>query len=195
MSTSELEKLLGRSLTSREISGCTRYLAVAQQLLEQITCISLEQDEGERTFEARDGYKTLFTGIFSEITSVTVDGEIIDASKYKAKFFDDRNKDFYNSIVFEKALEGEEVAVDALWGFYSIPGDLSMVLAQLFAYAAKKKTMGSVKSKRVEDFHITYGDNTDFQELVADNAIIINKYTMCDIYETRHGDVNTHDYI
>jgi hypothetical protein len=97
--------------------------------------------------------------------------------------------------VFEEALEGQEVVVDAQWGFNNVPSDLNMVLAQLFAYAAEKKTLGSVKSKRVEDFHITYGDNTDFQELVADNAIIINKYTMCDIYETRHGDVSTHDYI
>jgi hypothetical protein len=195
MSTSELEKLLGRSLTSRESTGCAKYLEVARQLLEEITCVSLQQEAGERIFESRDGYKTLFVGIFSEITSVTVDGELIDASEYTIKFFDDRNKGFYNSIVFEEAVEGEEVVVDAQWGFNNVPSDLNMVLAQLFAYASQKKTLGSVKSKRVEDFHITYGDNTDFQELVADNAIIINKYTMCDIYDTRHGDVNTHDYI
>jgi hypothetical protein len=195
MSTSELEKLLGRSLTSRESTGCAKYLEIAKQLLEEITCVSLQQEAGERIFTARYGYKTLFTGIFSEITSVTVDGETMLSTDYTKKFFDDRNKGFYNSIVFEEALEGEEVVVNAQWGFNTVPSDLNMVLAQLFAYAANKKTLGSVKSKRVEDFWITYGDNTDFQELVADNAIIINKYTMCDIYETRHGDVNTHDSI
>jgi hypothetical protein len=195
MSASDLKKLLGRSLTSEESTGCAKYLEIAKQLLEQITCISLQQEAGERVFDSRDGYKTLFTGIFSEVTSVTVDGEEIDASEYTLKFFDDRNKGFYNSIVFEEALEGEEVVIDAQWGFNTVPSDLNMVLAQLFAYAAQKKTLGSVKSKRVEDFWITYGDNTDFQELVADNAIIINKYAMCDIYDTRHGDINSHDSI
>lgn len=189
MSISELEKLLGRSLTSKESAGCAKYLEIAKQMLEELTCVSLEQESGERTFTARNGYKTLFTGIFTGVTTVTVDGEEIPSTDYTLMFFDDRNKGFYNSIVFKETLEAVDVVVDAQWGFNNVPADLSIVLAQLFALAANKKTIGSVKSKRVEDFWITYGDNTDMQELVAENSLIINKYAMCDIYETRHGEI------
>lgn len=187
MNKSEIEKLLGRSLTSLESANCGKYIEIAKQMLEELTCVSLEQESGQRIFEPRKGYRTLFTGIFTEVTSVTVDGEVIAPADYKLMFFDDRNKTFYNSIVFNETLEAVEVVVDAQWGFNSVPNDLAMVLAQLFAFAAKKKTNVNVKSKRVEDFHITYGDNTDMQELVAQNSLIIDKYNMCDLYGTRHG--------
>lgn len=187
MNKSEIEKLLGRSLTSLESANCGKYIEIAKQMLEELTCVSLEQESGQRIFEPRKGYRTLFTGIFTEVTSVTVDGEVIAPADYKLMFFDDRNKTFYNSIVFNESLEAVEVLVNAQWGFNSVPNDLAMVLAQLFAFAAKKKTNVNVKSKRVEDFHITYGDNTDMQELVAQNSLIIDKYKMCDLYGTRHG--------
>lgn len=189
MNKSDLETLLGRSLTPRESAGCNKYLEIAKAQLQELLCISLVRESGERTFTARDGYNTLFTGIFIEVSGVTVNGETIDPSKYHLSFFGDRNKGFYNSIVFDDKLYGQTVVVNAQWGFNTLPSDLGMFLAELFALAAKPKKTGSVKSKRVEDFQITYGDKTDMGQLIADNDLVVSKYGMCDIYGTRHGSV------
>lgn len=193
LSTKQLEALLGRSLTARESANCTPYLDIATEQLEELLCISLLQESGERVFTSRNGYSTLFTGIFTNVLSVTINGNTVDPSEYHLSFFDNRNKDFYNSIVFNTKLIGQEVTVSAEWGFDKLPSDLGQFLAQLFALAGTKKTNTSVKSKQVEDFRITYGDSTDMQVLLDNNDIVINKYGMCDITEVRNGSVcSTH---
>ena len=189
LSNTQLEALLGRSLTARETANCNSYLEIAKAQLEELLCISLLQDSGERTFTSRYGYSTLFTGIFTKVNSVTINGVVVDPSTYHLAFFDDRNKGFYNSIVFNSKLIGQDVVVDANWSFDTMPSDLAQFLAQLFALSAKKKVTGSIKSKRVEDFSITYGDLTDMQQFVADNDLIMTKYGQCFITETRHGSV------
>lgn len=187
LSKLQLEALLGRSLTARESANCNSYLEIAKAQLEELLCINLLQESSERTFTSRNGYSTLFTGIFTKINSITINGVVIDPSVYHLAFFNDRNKGFYNSIVFNSKLIGQDVVVDANWSFDTMPSDLAQFLAQLFALSAKKKTTGSIKSKRVEDFSITYGDLTDMQQFVADNDLVISKYGQCDISETRHG--------
>lgn len=185
MNQKQIEALLGRSLTSKESANCSKYLEIAKEQLETLTCVSLLQESGPRIFTSRDGYSTLFTGIFSKVESVTVDG--VESTAFHPAFFDDRNKGFYNSIVFDEKLSGEDVIVTADWGFDKLPSDLSQLIAELFALAAKKKRLGSVKSKRVEDFSVTYGDRTDLEQLVADNQTVISKYGMCGISVIRHG--------
>ena len=187
LSKTQLEALLGRSLTARESASCSSYLEIAEEQLEELLCISLAQDSGERTFTSRDGYSTLFTGIFAEVSSVTINGEVVDPSEYYLSFFDNRNKSFYNSIVFNTKLTGQEVVVNADWGFNKLPADLGQLLAQLFALAAKKKTNTSVKKKTVRNFSIENGTQTDMQVLLDNNDIVVSKYGMCDITEVRHG--------
>jgi hypothetical protein len=187
MSQKQLEALLGRSLTPKEKANCTPYLEIATQQLEELLCISLSQESGERIFESRVGYSTLFPGIFTRIESVSINGETVDPSEYHLSFFNDRNKGFYNSIVFKKKLVGQEVTVNADWGFDKIPSDLGQLLAQLFVLASKPKKNTSVKSKRVEDFQITFGDNTDMEEFLDNNSVVLYKYGMCDITDTRSG--------
>lgn len=191
LSKSQLEALLGRSLTAREDAGFTQYLEIAEEQLEQLLCINLLKESGERVFTARDGYTTLFTGIFTNVSSVTINGNTVDPSEYHVSFFDDRNKGFYNSIVFDTKLTGQEVAVTANWGFNTIPADLGQLLAQLFELSAKKKTNTSVKRKTVRNFSIELGTQTDMQVLVDNNDTVISKYGMCNIFGTRHGSVCT----
>lgn len=189
LSQTQLAALLGRSLTARESANCTPYLEIATEQLEELLCISITQDSGERVFESRDGYSTLFTGIFTNVSSVTINGNTVDPSEYHVSFFDNRNKGFYNSIVFNTKLTGQEVVVNADWGFNKLPSDLGQLLAQLFALAAKKKTNTSVKRKTVRNFSIENGTQTDMQVLLENNDLVIGKYGMCDLYETRHGSV------
>lgn len=156
----------------------------AKQFLESLLCLDFSQDSGERTFTAREGYRTVFTGIFSDVSSVTVNGQAVD---YKPAFFDKRSGSFFNSIVLDKAVCGE-VVVDADWGFDELPSDLKKLLANADAVTSQAYSAKEVKSKRVEDFSVTYSDLSDDEVFLKQNAVTINKYSMCHIGNILHGD-------
>ena len=156
----------------------------AKQFLESLLCLDFSQDSGERTFTAREGMRTVFTGIFSDVNSVTVNGQAVD---YYPAFFDKRNGSFFNSIVLTKAVCGE-VVIDADWGFDKLPADLKKLLANAEAVTSQAYSVKEVKSKRVEDFHITYSDLSDDEAFLKQNAVTINKYSMCHIDYILHGD-------
>lgn len=188
MTQSELEALLGRSLTQREANNLDLYLDIAKDNLETLLCFDVcDETSNPRTFEVRDGYRTLYTGIFTEIVSVTIDGETV--SNYHAAQWDNRNADWFNSIVFDDPLTDKEVTVDAVWGFDEMPKDLKHLLAQLFATTSQKFTARDVKSKKNEDFSITFGDKSDDELFAERNQKTIAKYSLCGIGEVQSGRV------
>jgi hypothetical protein len=73
MTRAKLESLLGRSLTPNEVTNLTLYLDIATDSLEDMLCMSLTTETSTREFEAREGYSTLFTGAFTDVSEVTVD--------------------------------------------------------------------------------------------------------------------------
>lgn len=160
----------------------------AKQFLESLLCLDFSQDTGERTFTAREGMRTVFTGIFSNVRSVTVGGQAVD---YYPAFFNKRNGDYFNSIVLTKPVCGE-VVVDADWGFDALPADLKKLLANADAVTSQAYSVKEVKSKRVEDFHITYSDLSDDEVFLKQNAVTIAKYSMCDIPYVLHGETCHH---
>lgn len=194
MSQSELEALLGRSLTQREVTNLDLYLDIAKESLEELLCISLDtnpdtsggKDSETRSFDVREGYSTVFTDIFSEIEEVKVDG--VTTTGYYPAFWDKRSGDYFNSIVLD-CRTAESVEITGCWGFETLPGDLQLLWAQQFAIVSKKYKAGAgnVKSKQVEDFRISYGDLTDDQVFLNDNRRIIKKYSMCNIAHVLHG--------
>jgi hypothetical protein len=187
MKQTELEALLGRPLTPTEASNRKLYLEIAKESLEQLLCISLCDDEDEtRTFDIREGYSTVFTDIFTELTAVQFDG--VATTDYYPAFWDKRNNPYYNSIVLDDC-GGSTISITGAWGFSEIPSDLKLLWAQLFANVSKKYTAGggNIKSKRVEDFSITYGDLTDDEVFLSANARTIQKYSMCNTGYIRHG--------
>lgn len=150
----------------------------ARQMVEELLCLDLAQDTGERTFDAREGYRTVFTGIFSDVSSVTVDG--VAVTDYYPAFFDKRNSKFYNSIVFKEEVCGE-VIVDADWGFNDcLPADLQALVDKALLIVSQTYSTKDVKSKKVEDFSVVYGDLSDDEVFVKQNALTIRKYSMCD---------------
>lgn len=186
MTQSKLEALLGRPLTPTEISNKDLYLEIAKADLfgeSGLLCIEPNQDTGERVFEKRDGMSTVFTGIFTQVNSVTVDG---NEAEYTPYFWDSRNSGFYNSIVLTNNI-GSEVKIDAEWGFDCMPADLQRLLAQAFAVVSAKRQVKNVKSKKVEDFSITYGDLSDEEQFVSDSARVIKKYSLCNTGYILHG--------
>lgn len=160
----------------------------ATQLLESLLCLDFSQDTGERTFTVREGMRTVFTGIFSNVNSVTVGGQPVD---YYPAFFDKRNGEFFNSIVLDEAVCGD-VVVDADWGFDALPADLQKLLANADAVVSQAYSVKEVKSKRVEDFQVTYSDLSDDEVFLKQNAITINKYSMCNVPYILHGDTCGH---
>lgn len=192
MDKTNLEALLGRPLTSKEDTNLDLYIDIAKESLENLLCISLNHEEDEsdtQTYEIRCGYRTVFTDIFTEINTVKVDGVELQADEYHVAQWDKRSGTWFNSIVFEELQTAELVEIDAAWGFTTMPSDLQMLWAQLFAVVSKKYTTGSVKSKKVEDFSITYGDLTDDQVFMQANDRTIRKYRVCDMGQIRHGRV------
>lgn len=191
MTQAQLEKLLGRSLTPTEVENLELYLDISKEQLESLLCISLDVQDGSdpeeetRVFDPRSGMSTVFTDIFSDPTAVTVGGQSVEYTPY---FWSKRNSDFYNSVVL-KHKTNSEVSITALWGFPELPNDLARLWAQMFAIISKRYAAGSVKSKRVEDFQITYGELSDTEQFENDNELTISKYGMCDIGYVRHGRV------
>lgn len=192
MNQAKLAKLLGRSLTPNEVTNLDLYLDIAKEQLESLLCISLdyldgsgEEEEETRIYTPRPGMSAVFTDIFMEVTSVTVNGEEVDYTPY---FWDKRNSDFYNSVVLDNLTE-KDVSITAFWGFPELPNDLARLWAQMFAVISAKRSVKGVKTKQVEDFRITFGDLSDDEQFEKDNAITIDKYGMCDIDIVRHGEV------
>lgn len=157
----------------------------ALQWLESLLCNDFLPETEERTFETREGYRTVFTGIFTAVTSVKINGK--DASYYPA-FFDKRNGDFYNSIVLDKAVRGE-VVINASWGFTDedLPADLKRLIDNAYAAISSKKPVKDVKRKKVRNFDITFGDLSDDEVFLKNNAVTIDKYSLCNIGYVRHG--------
>lgn len=194
MTKAELEAALGRSLTNVENSNITLYLDIASQKLEGLLCTSFKEGTGARVYESREGYSTVFTDLFRSVSSVIVDGETVSSEDYHTAFFNTRNSDYKNSIVFsDKFAKAKDVTVTGEWGFDAttkMPSDLAQVLAKIFAQVAKgSKNDQAVKSKRVEDFSVTFADDATTNEEALSNAnrLTLNKYSQCSIGLVRHG--------
>lgn len=196
MNQAQLEALLGRPLTSIEETNLTLYLQIATDTLESMLCTPIAPATGTRTFNVREGYRTVFVDIFRTVTEVKINGNITDSSKWSHRQWDKRNGEWYNSLVFKDAFNNsdDEITVTGEWGFvtsptYDVPSDLQAVLAGLFDLITKKNKLNSaVKSKQTEDFRITFADDVnldaDFQLKFGST---IDKYSLCNIGYVRNG--------
>lgn len=200
MTEAEIAALLGRPLTATESANFQLYLDIATEQLEELLCYPIDCKPGNRTFLGRDGYSTVFTGAFRNLSAVEVNGESIET--VKPQLWDNPNAKWYNSVVFKDQLGcDDEVTVYADWGFKTLPADLMQVLAGLFGLVSRKQEQainGNIASKRVEDFAITYQNEsvvdptTLFQRFSSENAAVINKYSLCNVAgQIEHGDTRT----
>lgn len=199
MTQSQIEALLGRPLTTVEVTNLQLYLDIANDRLEELLCTSITAGTGERVYEVREDYSTVFTDIFTSLVSVKADGQPIDPSNYSVRQWDKRNGKWYNSIVFDtKFYRNSTITVDAIWGFTptgtpavsTVPADLKLLTAQLFSLVSSMNTSNSmVKSKKVEDFAITFSDNTVYDQFLLDNQSVVSKYSLCGITNVRSGEI------
>lgn len=197
MNKERLSALLGRPLTPYEDENFKLYLKIATQSLEDLLCTTVCDDTDPRTYEPREGYRTLFTDIFTEVTEVKMDGTIIDPSKYSVRQWSKRNGSWYNSIVFENMFTDcdEEVEVTGTWGFISMPADIQLLVARIFDLITSQNNLDrTINSKSVEDFSVSFNhssitmSDTLWQSLVNDNSSTISRYSMCDIPNVQHSE-------
>lgn len=176
--------LLGRPLTSIEDTNFETYLKIARERLEDLTCLNLTDETDDRTYDVREGYTTVFTDPFTAINSVKINGNAV--SDYTPMQWDRRNASWYNSIVLQTS--DCEVTINADWGLCS--PELQLLTARLFGLLNTEKSgNGNIKSKKVEDFSVTYNDNTAYQQFLLDNQALINKFSLCNIGNIQHGNV------
>lgn len=184
----QLSKLLNRPLTTAETDNYDLYLKIATARLEELLCMQLCGDDDERTYGTRLGYRTVYVDPFTDIISVTIDGD--QTTDYTTKQNDRFNGSWYNIIEFDRKQTGENIVVDADWGFDCLPVDLQLLLARLFDQGSVEQTSdGAVKSKKIEDFSVTFKDSATYDEFVASNSTTIDKYSQCNQGQIRHGNV------
>lgn len=189
----DMVKLLGRSLTATESANYDLYLKIATERLEDLLCMTICGDDSERTFATRLGYRTVYIDPFTSIDSVTIDGEVAEEDTYTIKQNDKFNGSWYNIIEFTTKRSGEDIVVDADWGFDKFcPAGILNLLAQLFNLGSVEQlTDNTVKSKKIEDFSVTYKDTPTFDSLVLANSAVIDKYSQCNQGVIRHGRVQS----
>lgn len=196
MTKEQVSALLGRPLTTVEDTNFATYLKIAYESLEELLCTKLCSDDTDRAYSARIGYRTVWIDIVTDVTKVYIDGELVEPDTYTLMQRDNRNSTWYNSILFDEPFAEESiVTVEADWGLSCKPKDLQLLVARLFgSLGAETKTDTRVKSKQTEDFRVTYGDTTVFDNVMSANQRIINKYSICGIGEISHGEVHSHDW-
>lgn len=176
----DTEKLLGRSLSTKEDAAFEEYIDIAKEELEHLLGIRLDATTGAREYSARQGYRTLFVDPFTAIDSVTVDDDVVDEDDYKILHNERRSAPWYNSIVFDCRMGSKEVSVVATWGFGDdLPNDLKLLMARMFVVVSSEDVSGKdkVRSKSIEDFSVTYDTRqTPKEQFLVANARIIAKY-------------------
>lgn len=188
MKQAKIVALLGRPLTPVEATNFDLYIDIAKSTVADLLCMNLDSATEARTFDIRDGYKTVFTDIFTNVTNVEVDGTVLDTTEYSLRQWDKRTGTWFNSIVFTDSQTGE-VSITADWGFDCFPVDLKMLIAKAFAQISTKNTSNSlVSSKQVEDFRISFRTDVSLEDLfIQDNLATINKYSLCHLGNMRQG--------
>lgn len=196
LSKEQVSTLLNRPLTTAEDTNFKLYLNIAMERLEELLCLTLCGDDGERTYETRLGYRTVYVDPFTDITSVSINGDEVDSDGYTIRQNDKFNGSWYNIIEFDRKRNIQKITVDADWGFGSLPYDLQTLLAQLFNQGTIEQTAdNNIKSKKIEDFTVTFKDNATYDEFVNANSSVISKYSQCNQGAIRHGSVKEYDYI
>lgn len=180
--------LLGRPLTQVEDTNYSLYLKIAQERLEDLTCLNLEDETADRIFDVREGYTTVFTDPFTAINSVEINGNAF--TDYTPMQWDRRNARWYNSIVLKTC--AKEIKINADWGLCS--PELQLLTARLFSLLGSEKAgNGNIKSKKVEDFTISFNDNSVYEQFLVDNQPLIAKYSLCNIGNIQHGNTRRFD--
>lgn len=203
LSEAKLAEILNRPLTTNESGNYTKLATQAAGHMSLLLCGSTTYEaDAERTYEVREGYRTIFTDPFTGTATVTIGGSTTDADKYTLRLGDAivGGSGVKNAVVFKKHLtRGTElVTIRANFGFNdtTMPVELQGMFADLFVKADRDAAsigQRAVKSKRIDDYSVTYADE-DVDTFKASYAAVLSKYAACGSGAVRHGTVRPFYY-
>lgn len=194
MNQQELEAILQRSLTMNEVNNLDLYLEIATNQLNSLLCTDVRPFTGTRKFSTRYGYHSAYIDPATTVTSVKRGGTTVQPGTYDLRQWDRWNADWYNVLVFDNLLRGEAIEVTGSFGWSTLPGDLQLLLGKLFDGVSKSThANGQVKSKKVEDFSISYRDNENggaistLDTIANEFAETIARYSLCNVPNVQQG--------
>lgn len=180
----QVEGYLRRSLTPFESDNFDNLLRIAISKLEALICSKVGYIEEERTFQGRDGMRSVFIGLCSEIQSVKVNSNSVDFATYLG----DNASQLCDNIVLNKPTKHTDViTVYAGFGLKVIPEELAQVISELFA--VKLAGDDKITSKKVEDFSITYDKTSETDRIIESYKSILDKYSQCSQITLRSGEI------
>lgn len=191
MTKEKVSKLLGRSLTSAESGNFDLYLGIAYQRLEDLLCINLCIKSDKVSYPLREGFRSLYVDPLRRITSVSINGNV--QTGFTLMQGDNLYSEWYDTVVLESKMGKGVAEIEADWGFGKCePYDLQLLTARAFALVSSENSVDTnVKTKKIEDFSVTYGDETAYDSFLRANAPIISKYGKCNLNSVRHGRVRS----
>lgn len=183
----QIEQRLGRSLSDGEVKSLDSIAATAKSLLEQALNSRLDGDD-ERLFLSNEGFKQLFTGPFTAISSVFVDDAQITSSDYMAMWSDGLGN-VSNSVRFTEPMRDNRIIrIKAAWGFGdSLPDDLLGLWIQLFDAVSHStigarddngRLVGDITSEKIIDYSVNYAKSSQAEsgQVLMANEAILAKY-------------------
>ncbi len=180
----QVESYLQRSLTSFESGNFNNLLRIAISKLEALICSKVGYIEEERTFQGRDGMRSVFIGLCSEVKSVKVNSNSVDFATYLG----DSASQICDNIVLNKPTKHTDViTVHGGFGLKVIPEELAQVISELFA--VKLAGGDKITSKKVEDFSITYDKTSELDRIIESYKSILDKYSQCSQITLRSGEI------
>lgn len=180
----QVESYLQRSLTSFESGNFNNLLRIAISKLEALICSKVGYIEEERTFQGRDGMRSVFVGLCSEVKSVKVNSNSVDFATYLG----DNASQICDNIVLNKPTRHTDViTVHGGFGLKVIPEELVQVISELFA--VKLAGGDKITSKKVEDFSITYDKTSETDRIIESYKSILDKYSQCSQITLRSGEI------
>lgn len=186
MDKETIVKLLGRPLTSYEDSNFTQIVEHTISTLSNTLCWQLKDGQSDKTYYARANYRTLWISLYTLVDEVKVDGRVVADTDYKLALNADVNSSIFNSVIFKYPLGDSMVEIKGSFDISKITtdvADLGSLVADLFKFYARNmssEASANIKSKHVEDFTITFSDDSELQALFNNNYATIKRYSACE---------------
>ena len=205
MTEQDIEKLLGRDLSAMENNNFSLYLDITIERLSNLLSVNViipEVDSGTnepivetRIYAGRNGYKTLYTDPFTDLISVSIDGNTKTVTTAQ---WDNPMGSWKNVVCFDDEMDAEQVDVTAKFGYGNpLPSDLQLLIARGFDAILKENTDNPrVSTKRNEDYSVSYKDSVEssWQAFTMTNKGIIQKYSQAGLGVIEHGDWQKRPY-
>lgn len=185
MNQAEIEAILDRPLTQREIDNFDSYIASATDFLRSILNRRIEKasSASDRVFVGLEGYESLPVDIFNGAAVITLNTRPIEA--FVRRQGERYEGDWFDTIEFSDPMCGDKYVINANWGFTEYPYSLQVLIANAFVVVSGQINANiptqKIKSETSLSHSVTYETATNHQErFIEDNVTLVNQWKRYD---------------